>query len=137
MRTMAKDPIQDRIDETIHQRTRLAIMVTLAGAEGLEFGDLKGQLGLSDGNLSTHAGALERAGYVKIAKRFSRLALACVAGDEPMRHPCFKQPDSILEKLRHFHHEHQTPIDRMICFTGYETEGLWVEGRSQGFRVAG
>ena len=67
---MAKDPIQDRIDETIHQRTRLAIMVTLAGAESLEFNDLKSQLGLSDGNLSTHAGALERAGYVKIAKRF-------------------------------------------------------------------
>ena len=67
---MANNRIQDRIDETIHQRTRLAIMVTLAGVESLEFNDLKGQLGLSDGNLSTHAAALERAGYVKIAKRF-------------------------------------------------------------------
>ena len=32
----------------------------------------------------------KRASRVKIAKRFSRLALACVAGDEPMRHPCFQ-----------------------------------------------
>lgn len=67
---MAKDPIQDRIDETIHQRTRLAIMVTLAGVESLEFNDLKAQLGLTDGNLSAHAGALEKAGYVKIDKSF-------------------------------------------------------------------
>jgi len=55
-------------------------------------------------------GVDKRASRVKIAKRFSRLALACVAGDEPMRHPCFQQPDSILEKLRRFHHDHETPI---------------------------
>jgi len=60
----------DRIDETIHQRTRLAIMVTLAGVESLEFNDMKVQLGLTDGNLSTHGGALEKAGYVKITKTF-------------------------------------------------------------------
>jgi hypothetical protein len=27
-----------------------------------------------------------------------------------MRHSCFQQPDSIMEKLRRFHHEHETPI---------------------------
>jgi hypothetical protein len=57
----------------------------------------------------------KRASRVKIAKRFSRLVLACVAGDEPMRHPCFQQPDSILEKLREFHHKHQTPVDRVLA----------------------
>jgi len=67
---VADKQLHDRIDETIHQRTRLAIMVTLAGVGSLEFNGLKGQLGLSDGNLSTHAGALERAGFVKIIKRF-------------------------------------------------------------------
>ena len=55
-----------------------------------------------------------RASRVKIANRFSRLALACVAGDEPMRHPCFQKPDSILEKLRKFHYLHQTPPDRVL-----------------------
>jgi DNA-binding MarR family transcriptional regulator len=59
-----------RIDETIHQRTRLAIMSTLMPVEALDFNDLKAQLGLSDGNLSTHLASLERAGYVKIVKRF-------------------------------------------------------------------
>ena len=61
--------------------------------------------------LDQSRGIDKRASRVKIAKRFSRLVLACVAGDEPMRHPCFQQPDSILEKLRRFHHEHQTPLD--------------------------
>jgi hypothetical protein len=57
--------------------------------------------------LDQSRGIDKRATRVKIAKRFTRLALACVAGDEPMRHPSFQKPDSILEKLRHFHHEHE------------------------------
>ena len=60
-------------------------------------------------------GVDKRASRVKIAKRFSRLALACVAGDQPMKHPCFQQPDSILEKLRKFHYLHQTPLDRVLA----------------------
>jgi hypothetical protein len=60
-------------------------------------------------------GVDQRASRVKIAKRFSRLALACVAGDEPMRHPCFQKPDSILDKLRRFHHAHQTPMDVLLA----------------------
>jgi transposase len=57
----------------------------------------------------------KRAARVKIAKKFSRLAFACVAGDEPMKHPCFQKPDSIVEKLREFHQRHQTPVDRLLA----------------------
>ena len=60
-------------------------------------------------------GVDKRASRVKIAKRFSRLALACVAGDEPMKHSCFQRPDSIIEKLREFHHRHQTPVDQVLA----------------------
>ena len=60
-------------------------------------------------------GVDKRASRVKIAKRFSRLAMACVAGDQPMKHPCFKKPDSILEKLRKFHHDHQTPPEQVVA----------------------
>ena len=28
-------------------------------------------------------------------------------------HPCFRKPDSILEKLREFHQRHETPVDRL------------------------
>jgi transposase len=54
-------------------------------------------------------GVDERAIRVKVAKRFSRLAFACVAGDRPLKHSAVAKPDSILEKLRKFHHEHRTP----------------------------
>ncbi len=60
----------NQLDETIHQRTRLAIMAALSGVEVLEFNELKAQLGLTDGNLSTHLSALERAGYARIVKSF-------------------------------------------------------------------
>lgn len=67
--TVAKHP-HNLIDDTIHQRTRLAIMAALAGADSLEFNELKAQLGLTDGNLSTHLSALERAEFVRIDKSF-------------------------------------------------------------------
>ena len=67
---MTEDKPHNLIDETIHQRTRLTIMATLAGVERLDFNEIKAELGLTDGNLSTHAAALERAGYIKIRKSF-------------------------------------------------------------------
>lgn len=67
---MSKKNEHNLIDETIHQRTRLAIMATLTGVESLEFNELKAQLALTDGNLSTHLTALERAGFVRITKDF-------------------------------------------------------------------
>lgn len=67
---MGEDRPHNLIDEVIHQRTRLAIMATLTGLESLDFNDLKAQLGLTDGNLSTHLAALERSGYVAIKKSF-------------------------------------------------------------------
>ena len=77
--TVSKHP-HNLIDETIHQRTRLAIMASLAGTESLEFSELRTQLGLTDGNLSTHLSALERAGFVRIDKGFQgRKPLTTVA----------------------------------------------------------
>ncbi|MCY2929162.1 MAG: transcriptional regulator [Planctomycetota bacterium] len=67
---MSEPKPHDRIDDVIHQRTRLAIMAALAAVESLDFTELKADLALTDGNLSTHASALERAGYVKVTKTF-------------------------------------------------------------------
>ncbi len=58
---MAKDKAHNRLDETIHQRTRLAVMATLAGVTSLTFNDLKAELALTDGNLSTHLALLDKA----------------------------------------------------------------------------
>ena len=63
----------------IDSRMRLALLLDgkwtehdaeLTSSDPLEFNDLKAQLALTDGNLSTHLTSLERAGYVKIVKGF-------------------------------------------------------------------
>lgn len=59
-----------RIDEIIHGRMRLGIMVYLADAETAEFTELKTVLDASQGNLSIHLRKLEAAGYVAIDKSF-------------------------------------------------------------------
>lgn len=59
-----------RIDEIIHGRLRLGIMVYLADVEAADFTELKTVLEASQGNLSIHLKKLEAAGYVAIDKSF-------------------------------------------------------------------
>ena len=58
------------LDRLIHDRTRLAIISTLAATSPQTFTELKTLLDLSDGNLSVHARKLEDAGYVTCTKGF-------------------------------------------------------------------
>jgi DNA-binding MarR family transcriptional regulator len=60
-------PIQ-RLDDDVHQRVRLGVLTVLAGVTRADFGHLKTTLAVTDGNLGRHLEALERAGYVEIAK---------------------------------------------------------------------
>jgi transposase len=71
-----------------------------------------------------------RTSRVKTAKKFTRLAFACVAGDEPMKHPAFQKPDSILEKLREFHHVHKTPMGQLLADLKTTVEQLPYNTRS-------
>ena len=59
-----------RIDDVIHGRMRLGIMVYLADAETADFTELKTVLEATQGNLSVHLKKLEEAGYVAIDKSF-------------------------------------------------------------------
>lgn len=59
------------LDPTIHQATRLRIMAALFRNRESSFTRLRDGLALTDGNLGSHAAALEKAGYVE-----SRRALA-------------------------------------------------------------
>lgn len=59
-----------KIDDVIHGRMRLGIMVYLADAETAEFTELKTALEATQGNLSVHLKKLEEAGYVAIDKSF-------------------------------------------------------------------
>jgi DNA-binding MarR family transcriptional regulator len=64
-------PLPQRLDQVIHDRTRLAILAALAASETLSFTDLKATTGTTDGNLSVHARRLEDAGYVLCEKTFA------------------------------------------------------------------
>ena len=59
-----------KIDEIIHGRMRLGIMIYLADVETAEFNELKAALNASQGNLSVHLKKLEEAGHVAIDKSF-------------------------------------------------------------------
>ena len=62
-----------RIDEVIHGRLRLGIMVYLSEAEAADFTELKTALEATQGNLSVHLRKLQDAGYVEIEKSFLNL----------------------------------------------------------------
>lgn len=61
-------PDFDRLDRTIHEKGRLAIMTTLATRMSWPFQDLKNELKMSDGNLVSHMRTLHAVGYVAITK---------------------------------------------------------------------
>ena len=58
----------DRLDRTIHEKGRLAIMTLLATRPEWSFADLKQQLEMSDGNLITHLRTLAKVDFVSFRK---------------------------------------------------------------------
>ncbi len=59
-----------RIDDVIHGRMRLGIMVYLSDADSADFTELKAVLEATQGNLSVHLKKLDEAGFVAIDKSF-------------------------------------------------------------------
>jgi len=62
-------PIND-IDRTVHSPARLMILALLSVVESVDFTFLLTQTGLTRGNLSSHLGKLEEAGYIQVDKEF-------------------------------------------------------------------
>jgi DNA-binding transcriptional ArsR family regulator len=57
-----------RLDNAVHQRTRLGILSVLAGTSRADFAFLRDTLTLTDGNLSRNLSVLEDSGYVCLDK---------------------------------------------------------------------
>lgn len=57
-----------QLDKVIHEKGRLAIMTLLTTRSPWSFQELKGELGMSDGNLITHLRTLTKEGYVREVK---------------------------------------------------------------------
>jgi len=58
------------INKAFESRVRLGIMSVLMANDTADFGTLKQLLELTDGNLASHARALEELGYIACEKRF-------------------------------------------------------------------
>lgn len=59
-----------RLDDAVHQRTRLGILAVLCESGRADFVYLRDTLELTDGNLSRNLSRLQDAGYVRIEKVF-------------------------------------------------------------------
>ena len=58
------------LDRVVHEPVRLRILSLLAGVDSVDFNFLLQALGLTRGNLSSHADKLEQAGYISVEKSF-------------------------------------------------------------------
>jgi len=58
------------VDQVIHAPARLAVLTYLYVVESADFIFLRNLTGLTWGNMSTHLGKLEEAGYVAVEKEF-------------------------------------------------------------------
>ena len=57
-----------RLDDLVHQRSRLGILAVLAAVHQVEFTVLRDELALTDGNLGRHLQALVDGGLVRLKK---------------------------------------------------------------------
>lgn len=60
----------ENLNKGFESRVRLGIMSILMVNDAVDFGMLKEQLQITDGNLASHLSALEKLKYIQITKQF-------------------------------------------------------------------
>ncbi len=58
------------LNKAFESRVRLGVMSILLVNDQADFGSLKEQLQITDGNLASHIAALEKLGYIEVRKQF-------------------------------------------------------------------
>ncbi|MFC3807171.1 winged helix-turn-helix domain-containing protein [Terrabacter sp. MAHUQ-38] len=92
-----------RLDDVVHQKARLGILVVLAEAERADFTYLKSNLGLTDGNLGRHLEVLAGSGLVHVEKGYAgRRPRTWVTITRAGRHALAEEMAAIRELLRRF-----------------------------------
>lgn len=93
-----KNLIQN-INKTFDHRIRLGIMSVLMVNEYADFNRLKELLGVTDGNLASHAKALEAENYIAIEKQFVGKKPNTRYLTTPLGRKAFQEHIEALEKL--------------------------------------
>ena len=87
------------LNRVFESRVRLGIMSMLMVNDWLEFNELKEKLQLTDGNLASHASALEKAAYVEVRKEFRGKKPVTSFSATVLGRKAFEQHLDALEKL--------------------------------------
>ena len=89
----------DGLHKAFESRIRLGIMSALSVNDGLDFNSLKEYLKVTDGNLASHLKALEKEGFIDIAKTFVGRKPNTKYIVTPLGKATFVQHLNALEKL--------------------------------------
>ena len=88
-----------QLDRVIHEKGRLAIMSMLAATPELSFTELRGALGMTDGNLTTHIRTLQEAGYISVTKSFQNNRPLTTCSLTPAGKKAFTSYINLLEQI--------------------------------------
>lgn len=89
----------NNINKAFDHRIRLGIMSILMVNEYADFNTLKELLGATDGNLASHAKALEKAAYISVEKQFIGRKPNTRYATTKLGRAAFKKHIDALEKL--------------------------------------
>lgn len=88
-----------QLDRVIHEKGRLAIMAMLAASPELSFTELRGALGMTDGNLTTHIRTLQEEGLLSVTKSYQNNRPLTTCSLTPAGRKAFADYIALLEQI--------------------------------------
>lgn len=93
------NPNIHRLHKAFESRVRLGIMSVLMVNDKVDFNSLKDLLQVTDGNLASHAAALEKEGFIHIKKEFIGKKTSTTYSATKIGVTAFEDHLNVLEKL--------------------------------------
>ena len=105
-------------NKVFESRVRLGMMSLLVVQEQVDFGQIKENLQLSDGNLASHMAALEKMGYVEVRKQFIGKKPNTTYAITALGRQAFVEQESTCPFARPFYprSSHPFSIDALLSF---------------------
>jgi DNA-binding MarR family transcriptional regulator len=93
------NPNIHKLHKAFESRVRLGIMSVLMVNDSVDFNTMKELLGVTDGNLASHATALEKEGFIHIKKEFVGKKTSTTYSATKVGVKAFEEHLDALEKL--------------------------------------
>ena len=99
MYPLQKSPDIHKLNKSFENRVRLGIMSVLMVNDSMDFNSMKELLQVTDGNLASHAAALEKDGLLHIKKQFAGKKTLTTYSATKVGTKAFEEHLDALEKL--------------------------------------